>query len=93
MLPPASWRKCRRCTHFDLELGQAGMRESANFMQAASMIPPCKMGVIVDDEGTPAEDNGMPITGKWVEFGACAADPEVVVWWGDTCDKWRRKIL
>lgn len=41
-------RACKNCKHFDLEEGQATLKQSRVFMQAASNIPPSMMGREVD---------------------------------------------
>jgi hypothetical protein len=93
-------RRCSTCKHFDLEEGQAAMRAHPVFMQAAAVLPPSKMGVVVtyDADGTRHEkDHDVPATARWPQFGSCggasqldADGSKVLKWGGDVCPDYAR---
>lgn len=76
--------QCHNCKHFDLEEGQAAMRENPNFMKACAVVPPSRMGVPVmhgdDDKPLPPEQqprSSVPKKATWEDFGACLEHEEV----------------
>lgn len=94
---------CASCFHWDLEEGQAAMREHGDFVAAASVLAPHQMGTRVryaeQPDGTLQRIEDKPdITrkAKWTEFGLCQCpcpshDGSVIMYGGDKCDHWKRR--
>lgn len=84
-------RLCSGCVFFDLEEGQAFMRQHRAFFEAASHLPPSEMGRQVDPETELPIDRDIPAKANWAEFGACSRHREGV--WGRTDGKRRLHVM
>lgn len=77
--------ECATCAHFDLEEGQAYMRQYPAFLGAASVRSPAQMsskalldvhGNVTGWQGTGPDGKVTPLKAKWADFGACAVHQE-----------------
>jgi len=87
---------CQNCEHFDLEEGQAQLRQHRAFAQVTEIVSPAMMSqeaklddagnLLVDDDGVVEKtEPAVPHKTKWSEFGACMKHQEAR-WQRDKCD-------
>ena len=72
--PIAPAAVCSNCEHFDLEEGQAVMRQNPIFLEAARHVSPNTMMRKLDEHGKelPNENRLKAKEDRWDLFGACA---------------------
>ncbi len=89
--------KCLNCKHFDIEEGQAAMRNHPQFAEVMRHVSPARMAnrMRYDKEtGKPLDeqpDDVLPQRARWKDFGACDVHNEVR-YGGDTCDRFEPKL-
>lgn len=79
--------KCANCAYFDLEEGQAQIREHPAFLQVTDLVSPAKMSrraqvdgngnMLVDDAGHAVmSEPTIARKVRWDQFGACSRHQE-----------------
>jgi len=82
-------RKCGTCVMFDLEEGQAAIRQNPVFFQAVQHVSPNTMMRKFDDNGAPIENpKALKIKeDNWQLFGACELHQQLRHS-TDSCEQW-----